>query len=88
MLEDKSNKTFEEIFNEWYKEFLNCEKMMNEDIKNAKVFREEKLSQARREAMEAIKSYEMEQRDKLDTEKEKVKKNYQYFLYFIVAKCC
>lgn len=72
MLEDKSSKTFEEIFNEWYKEFLNCEKMMNEDIKNSKVFREEKLSQARREAMEAIKSYEMEQRDKLDAEKEKV----------------
>jgi hypothetical protein len=39
MLEDKSNKTFEEIFNEWYKEFLNGEKMMNEDIKNAKLFR-------------------------------------------------
>ncbi len=80
MLEDKSNKTFEEIFNEWYKEFLNCEKMMNEDIKYAKVFREEKLAQARREATEAIKSYEMEQRDKLDAEKEKVGEIILYFL--------
>ncbi len=75
MLEDKSSKTFEEIFNEWYKEFLNGEKMMNEDIKNAKIFREEKLAQARREAADAIKSYEMEQKDKLDAEKEKVKVN-------------
>jgi hypothetical protein len=30
------------------------------------------LAQARREAFEAIKSYEMEQKDKLDAEKEKV----------------
>jgi hypothetical protein len=39
MLEDKNTKPFEEIFNDWYKEFLNSEKMMNEDIKNAKAFR-------------------------------------------------
>ena len=38
MLEDK-NKSFEEIFNEWYKKFLEEEKLMNEEIKTAKLFR-------------------------------------------------
>ena len=38
MLEDK-NKTFEEIFNEWYKKFLEEEKSMNEEIKSAKIYR-------------------------------------------------
>lgn len=72
MLEDK-NKSFEDIFNEWYKKFLEEEKLFNEEIKNAKMYREEKLAQARREALDTIKSYEMEQKDKLDAEKEKVK---------------
>jgi hypothetical protein len=38
MLEEKT-KTFEEIFNEWYKKFLEEEKLMNEEIKTAKNFR-------------------------------------------------
>jgi hypothetical protein len=39
MLEEKSNKAFEEIFNEWYKKFLEEEKLFNEEIKNAKMYR-------------------------------------------------
>lgn len=38
MFEEKA-KTFEEIFNEWYKKFLEQEKLMNEEIKTAKTFR-------------------------------------------------
>lgn len=38
MLDDK-NKTFEEIFNEWYKKFLEEEKLMNDEIKSAKLYR-------------------------------------------------
>lgn len=75
MLEDK-NKTFEEIFNEWYKKFLEEEKVMNEEIKSAKTYRDEKLSQARRDAMDTIKTYEMEQKDKLEVEMEKVYLSY------------
>jgi hypothetical protein len=81
MLEEKT-KTFEEIFNEWYKKFLEEERLMNDEIKAAKVtryilylirlIREDKLAQARREALDTIKSYELEQRDKLESEKEKV----------------
>ena len=43
MIEEKS-KTFEEIFNEWYKKFLAEEAGMNNEIKNAKKYREEKLN--------------------------------------------
>ena len=68
MIEEKS-KTFEEIFNEWYKKFLAEEAGMNNEIKNAKKYREEKLNQARKEAMITIKSYEDEQRDKLESDK-------------------
>ncbi len=71
MLEDKQV-TFEEQFNDWYKKFLEQERLMNEEIKSAKLFREEKLNRARREAQDTIKSYELEQKDKLDAEKEKV----------------
>ncbi len=72
MLEDKQM-TFEEQFNDWYKKFLEQERLMNEEIKAAKVFRDEKLKKARTEAMDTIRSYELEQKDKLDAEKEKVK---------------
>ena len=48
MIEEKA-KTFEEIFNEWYKKFLAEEAGMNNEIKNAKKYREEKLNQARKE---------------------------------------
>lgn len=78
MIEDKT-KSFEEIFNEWYKKFLEEEKMMNEEIKTAKIYREEKLAQARREALETIKSYELEQRDKLESDKEKLNVTKSYF---------
>lgn len=78
MIEEKS-KTFEEIFNEWYKKFLAEEAGMNNEIKNAKKFREEKLNQARKEAMLTIKSYEDEQRDKLESDKEKLNVTKNYF---------
>lgn len=77
MIEDKS-KTFEEIFNEWYKKFLEEEAGMNEKIKKAKRQREEELSKAREEAKETIKQYEIQQREKLESDKDKlnVAKNY------------
>ena len=78
MIEEKS-KTFEEIFNEWYKKFLAEEAGMNNEIKNAKKYREEKLNQARKEAMMTIKSYEDEQRDKLENDKEKLNVTKNYF---------
>ena len=52
---------------------------MNNEIKNAKKFREEKLNQARKEAMITIKSYEDEQRDKLESDKEKLNVTKNYF---------
>ena len=78
MIEEKS-KAFEEIFNEWYKKFLAEEAGMNNEIKNAKKYREEKLNQARKEAMLTIKSYEDEQRDKLESDKEKLNVTKNYF---------
>ena len=78
MIEEKS-KTFEEIFNEWYKKFLAEEAGMNNEIKNAKKYREEKLNQARKEAMITIKSYEDEQRAKLESDKEKLNVTKNYF---------
>ena len=78
MIEEKA-KTFEEIFNEWYKKFLAEEAGMNNEIKNAKKYREEKLNQARKEAMMTIKSYEDEQRDKLESDKEKLNVTKYYF---------
>ena len=78
MIEEKS-KTFEEIFNEWYKKFLAEEAGMNNEIKNAKKYREEKLNQARKEAMLTIKSYKDEQRDKLENDKEKLNVTKNYF---------
>ena len=52
---------------------------MNNEIKNAKKYREEKLNQARKEAMMTIKSYEDEQRDKLESDKEKLNVTKNYF---------
>ena len=78
MIEEKA-KTFEEIFNEWYKKFLAEEAGMNNEIKNAKKYREEKLNQARKEAMMTIKSYEDEQRDKLESDMEKLNVTKNYF---------
>ena len=78
MIEEKS-KTFEEIFNEWYKKFLAEEEGMNNEIKKEKKYREEKLNQARKEAMLTIKSYEDEQRDKLESDKEKLNVTKNYF---------
>ena len=77
MIEDKP-KSFIEFFNDWYKKFLEQENGMNNEIKQAKKFKDEKLKQARKEAQETIKNYEMQQRDKLEADKEKlnVTKNY------------
>ncbi len=78
MIEDRP-KSFEEIFNDWYKKFLEQESGMNNEIKQAKKFKEEKLQQARKEAMETIKNYEMQQRDKLEADKEKLNVTKNYF---------
>ena len=45
---------------------------MNNEIKQAKNFKGEKLKQARKEAQEIIKNYEIQQRDKLEADKEKL----------------
>ena len=78
MIEDRP-KSFEEIFNDWYKKFLEQENGMNNEIKQAKKFKDEKLQQARKEAMETIKNYEMQQRDKLEADKEKLNVSKNYF---------
>lgn len=65
-------KPFEETFNDWYKKFLKEESGMNEEIKKAKLFRDEKIKKAREEADETIKNYELEQREKLEADKEKL----------------
>jgi vacuolar-type H+-ATPase subunit H len=78
MIEDKP-KSFEEIFNDWYKKFLEQENGMNNEIKQAKKFKDEKLQQARKEAMETIKNYEIQQRDKLEADKEKLNVTKNYF---------
>ena len=78
MIEDRP-KSFEEIFNDWYKKFLEQENGMNNEIKQAKKFKDEKLQQARKEAMETIKNYEMQQRDKLEADKEKLNVTKNYF---------
>ena len=78
MIEDKP-KSFEEIFNDWYKKFLEQENGMNNEIKQAKNFKDEKLKQARKEAQETIKNYEMQQRDKLEADKEKLNVTKNYF---------
>ena len=78
MIEDRP-KSFEEIFNDWYKKFLEQENGMNNEIKQAKQFKDEKLKQARKEAQETIKNYEMQQRDKLEADKEKLNVTKNYF---------
>ena len=78
MIEDRP-KSFEEIFNDWYKKFLEQENGMNNEIKEAKKFKDEKLKQARKEAQETIKNYEMQQRDKLEADKEKLNVTKNYF---------
>ena len=52
---------------------------MNNEIKQAKKFKDEKLQQARKEAMETIKNYEIQQRDKLEADKEKLNVTKNYF---------
>ena len=52
---------------------------MNNEIKQAKKFKDEKLKQARKEAQETIKNYEMQQRDKLEADKEKLNVTKNYF---------
>ena len=78
MIEDRP-KSFEEIFNDWYKKFLEQENGMNNEIKQAKKFKDEKLKQARKEAQETIKNYEIQQRDKLEADKEKLNVTKNYF---------
>ena len=67
------------IFYDWYKKFLEKENGMNNEIKQAKNFKGEKLKQARKEAQEIIKNYEIQQRDKLEADKEKLNATKNYF---------
>ena len=66
---DEKGKTFEDIFNEWYKKFLEQEKEVNEDIRQARVRRDETLDKARREIDTTIKNYQMEQDYRVESEK-------------------
>jgi hypothetical protein len=36
---EEGKKTFEEVFNDWYKKFLEEEKLMNEKLRAAKLYR-------------------------------------------------
>jgi hypothetical protein len=66
---DEKGKTFEDIFNEWYKKFLEQEKEVNEDIRQARCRRDETLEKARREIDTTIKNYQMEQDYRVESEK-------------------
>ena len=63
-------KAFEDTFNKWYKTFLVEEKDMNNKIKSAQNKRQEIIDKAKKEALEIIRNYEVEQKDKLEADKE------------------
>ena len=65
-------KAFEDTFNKWYKTFLIEEKEMNNKIKTAQNKRQEIIDKAKKEALEIIRNYEVEQKDKLEADKEKL----------------
>jgi hypothetical protein len=65
-------KAFEDTFNKWYKTFLVEEKDMNNKIKSAQNKRQEIIDKAKKEALEIIRNYEVEQKDKLEADKEKL----------------
>jgi hypothetical protein len=65
-------KAFEDTFNKWYKDFLVEEKEMNNRIKAAQKKRQEAIDNAKKEALEVIRNYEAEQKDKLEADKEKL----------------
>ena len=65
-------KAFEDTFNKWYKTFLVEEKEMNNKIKTAQNKRQEIIDKAKKEALEIIRNYEVEQKDKLEADKEKL----------------
>jgi len=65
-------KAFEDTFNKWYKDFLVEEKEMNYRIKAAQKKRQEIIDNAKKEALEVIRNYEAEQKDKLEADKEKL----------------
>lgn len=69
MIQEKS---FESSFNEWYKKFLEIEKELGEKVKEEKRRKEEKLQEARKEALQLIKNYEIEQRENLEATKAKI----------------
>ena len=71
MLEGQS-KPFEEQFNSWYKKFLTEESSMNKEIKEAKEYKQKKLEQSRAEAKTTLTNYEVQQREKLEREKDKI----------------
>ena len=68
-----SNQTFEKDFNNWYKTFLEEEQKFNEQIKVARKEKEDKVRRAREEAIILLKNYEEEQRENLDSMKNKVR---------------
>jgi len=65
-------KAFEDTFNNWYKTFLVEEKEMNNKIKTAQNKRQEIIEKAKKEALEIIRNYEVEQKEKLEADKEKL----------------
>lgn len=69
MIQEKS---FETTFNEWYKMFLEEEKKLTVEVTIAKKHKEEKISNARKEASDYLKKFEQEERETLAAEKAKV----------------
>jgi ribosomal protein L16 Arg81 hydroxylase len=81
MIDAKEAKPFEETFNDWYKEFLDEEKLFNDELKKAKNYRDDKIKAARKEADETIGLYALEQKERLDIEKSKVNKHKKALIF-------
>lgn len=71
LIETKST-TIETAFNDWYKKFLDIEKDLTDQLKEAKKHKDEKIENARKEALELIKNYEIEQRENMEAAKAKI----------------
>ena len=65
-------KDFESSFNVWYKEFIDLERNLGEEVKKAKVIRDKKIDKAREEAKDLIKEYEKDQRENMEVTKSKI----------------
>jgi len=72
LLQESKSTTIETAFNDWYKKFLDIEKDLTDQLKEAKRHKDEKVENARKEALELIKNYEIEQRENLEAAKAKI----------------